>query len=70
MTMVSQTTVKIYQVKSRHSINFPSDFVRDSAFPFEPGEKLIAKIKDGKIVIEKMGVISASVESPNEVTNE
>jgi hypothetical protein len=68
--MVNQATVKIYQVKSRHSINFPSDFVKDSAFPFEPGEKLIAKIKDGKIVIERMGVISASVESPNEATNE
>ncbi len=68
--MVNQTTVKIYQVKSRHSINFPSDFVRDSAFPFEPGEKLIAKIKDGKIVIERSSPISATAEQPNEVTNE
>jgi hypothetical protein len=70
MSMVNQATVRIYQVKSRHSINFPSDFVRDSAFPFEPGEKLIAKIKNGKIVIEKMGVVSAGVESPNESTSE
>jgi hypothetical protein len=68
--MVNQATVKIYQVKSRHSINFPSDFVRDSSFPFEPGEKLTAKIKNGKIVIERASVITPGVESPNEVTEE
>jgi hypothetical protein len=51
-TMVNQAKVKIYGVKSRHSINLPSDFVRDSTFPFETGEELIAKIEGKRIVIE------------------
>jgi hypothetical protein len=51
--MVNQTRVRMYEVKSRHSINFPSEFVRDSAFPFKPGDHLIARIKGGKLVIEK-----------------
>jgi hypothetical protein len=51
--MVSQAKVKLYGSKSRHSINLPSDFVRDSAFPFVVGEELIAKIEVGKVVIEK-----------------
>ena len=55
ISMVNQAKVKLYEVKSRHSINFPSDFARDSAFPFKPGEELIAKIEGDKIVIEKMG---------------
>lgn len=53
LSMVSQTKVKLYGSKSRHSINFPSDFVRDSAFPFSVGEELVAKIEEGKVVIEK-----------------
>lgn len=51
--MVSKAPVKIYAVKSRHSINLPSDLVRDSAFPFVAGEALEAKIVDKKIIIEK-----------------
>ena len=51
--MVSQAKVKLYGSKSRHSINFPSDFVRDSAFPFTVGEELIARIDGDKVVIEK-----------------
>lgn len=51
--MTGQANIKIYAVKSRHSINLPSDFVRDSAFPFEVGEELIARIEDKKIIIEK-----------------
>jgi len=51
--MTGQATVKIYAVKSRHTINLPSDFVRDSAFPFKIGEELVARIHDGKVVIEK-----------------
>jgi hypothetical protein len=51
--MVAETKVKIYAVGSRHSINLPSEFVRDSAFPFKPGEELQARISDGQIVIEK-----------------
>jgi hypothetical protein len=51
--MTGQANVKIYAVKSRHSINLPSDFVRDSAFPFVVGEELIARIENGKVIIEK-----------------
>jgi hypothetical protein len=51
--MTGQANVKIYAVKSRHSINLPSDFVRDSAFPFGVGEELIARIENRKVVIEK-----------------
>ena len=52
-TMVDRVKVKVYEYKSRHSINFPTEFVRDSAFPFKIGEDLIARIDNGKIVIEK-----------------
>jgi hypothetical protein len=51
--MVSQAKVKLYGSKSRHSINLPSDFVRDSTFPFTVGEELMARIEGGKIIIEK-----------------
>jgi hypothetical protein len=51
--MVNRASVKIYAVKSRHSINLPSEFVRDSAFPFRPNEELIARIDGNRIVIEK-----------------
>jgi len=51
--MVDKVKVKIYRVKSRHTINLSSDFVRDSAFPFKPGEELIAKIDGERIVIER-----------------
>ena len=39
--------------KSRHSVNLPSEFVRDSAFPFKVNEPLIARIDKQRIVIEK-----------------
>ena len=51
--MSGTAKVKIYEVGSRHSINLPSDFVGDSAFPFQPKEELLARIEDGRIVIEK-----------------
>jgi hypothetical protein len=51
--MTSQANVKIYAVKSRHTINLPGEFVRDSAFPFKVGDELIAKIEGEKVVIEK-----------------
>jgi len=53
--MASQAKVKIYAVKSRHTINLPGEFVRDSAFPFKVGEELVARIEEGKVVIEKKG---------------
>lgn len=55
--MTGQASVKLYAVKSRHTINLPSEFVRDSAFPFKVGEELIAKIENGKVVIEKKEII-------------
>ncbi|MDF0593147.1 hypothetical protein P0O24_06075 [Methanotrichaceae archaeon M04Ac] len=51
--MVNQANVKLYAYKSRHSINLPSDFVRDSAFPFEVGEELVARIDGKRVIIEK-----------------
>ena len=59
--MTGQATVKIYAVKSRHTINLPSDFVRDSAFPFKVGEELLARIDGGKVVIEKKETESHSL---------
>ncbi len=52
--MVNKTKVKLYGVQSRHSINLPSDFVRDSTFPFKTGEELLAKIEGDRVVIERM----------------
>lgn len=51
--MVSQAKIKIYKVGSRHSINLPSELVRDSAFPFKPLEDLTVKIEGSRLVIEK-----------------
>ena len=51
--MTNSTKVKIYVSKSRHSINLPSDFVRDSVFPFQIGEQLTARIDGKKMIIEK-----------------
>jgi hypothetical protein len=51
--MTSQAKVKIYVVKSWHTINLAGEFVRDCAFPFEVEEDLIARIDGNKVVIEK-----------------
>ena len=51
--MTAQAKVKIYVSSGRHSINLPSELVRDSAFPFEPLEELVAKIEGNRIVIER-----------------
>lgn len=51
--MVSEANVKIYRVGSRHSINLPSSFVKDSNFPFEPHEELIARIEGKRVILEK-----------------
>jgi len=50
--LTAQAKVKIY-VSGRHSINIPSEFVRDSAFPFKPLEELVARIDGKRVVIEK-----------------
>lgn len=60
--MVIQATIKIYKVDSRHSIYLPKDFINDSAFPFKPREKLIAKIENKKVIIEKASVTSIGKE--------
>ncbi|MHB1907757.1 MAG: hypothetical protein ACYCQJ_02655 [Nitrososphaerales archaeon] len=51
--MVDKAEVKIYAVGSRHSVNLPSDLVRDSQFPFEAGEKLIIRIDKDRLIIER-----------------
>ncbi|WP_424026516.1 hypothetical protein [Methanoregula sp.] len=68
--MVNLVRVRMYEVKSRHSINFPSEFVRDSAFPFKPGDDLRAKIEDGKIIIEKIGHVSQTAPPPYDDKND
>ncbi len=51
--MTDRAKVKIYVSKGRHSINLPSELVRDSAFPFEPMEELVARIDGNRVLIEK-----------------
>lgn len=51
--MVDHTEVRLYVYKSRHSVNLPTDFIRDSQFPFKPGQKLIARIDGDKVILEK-----------------
>lgn len=53
MYMVSKIPVKIYKVGSRHAINLKSNFITDSAFPFQPNEDLIARIDGKRVIIEK-----------------
>jgi len=61
LAMAKQVTVIMEKMKSGYNINFPSDFVNNSAFPFESDVKLIAKIEGKKVVIEEMGGISAGI---------
>jgi hypothetical protein len=51
--MVKETRVKVYLYKGRYSINLPSDFATDSAFPFKPLEDLKASIEGERIIIER-----------------
>lgn len=51
--MVNEVRLKIYKVGSRHSINLPSSFVLDSAFPFKPKEEIVARINGKKVILEK-----------------
>jgi len=51
--VVRETKIKITEVKgARHTIYFRKDFVTDSAFPFKPGQELVAKIVGKKVIIE------------------
>jgi hypothetical protein len=51
--LTAQARVKIYVSGGRHSINLPSELVRDSAFPFKPLEELVARIDGKRVVIER-----------------
>ena len=51
--MTAQAKVKIYISKGRHSVNLPTELVRDSAFPFKPMEELVARIDGKRVVIER-----------------
>lgn len=51
--MTAEAKVKIYVSSGRHSVNLPSELVRDSAFPFEPLEGLVARIDGKRLVIER-----------------
>jgi hypothetical protein len=59
--MVSSAKVRLYGCKSRHSINLPSDLVRDSAFPFKINDSLIIKIENDKLIIEKACMDETSI---------
>jgi len=51
--VVKETKVKITEVNgSKHTIYLRKDFVTDSAFPFRPGQKLVAKIVGRMVIIE------------------
>lgn len=52
-SMVAQANVKLYESQNRHSIKFPKEFVKDSAFPFKVMEELVARIEGDKIIIER-----------------
>ena len=51
--MTAQAKVKIYISKGRHSVNLPTELVRDSAFPFKPMEELVARLDGKRVVIER-----------------
>jgi len=51
--MVNKVRVRLYEYKGRHSVNLPSEFVRDSAFPFKSNEELVAEIDGDRIVLER-----------------
>ena len=46
----SKTAGKTYD---RFFIYVPTYVAKDDAFPFEPGEEIVVRIEDGKVIIEK-----------------
>lgn len=50
--MAKEAKVKFYKAGSRHTFYLRKELVTDSAFPFKPGQELIAKIVGNKVVIE------------------
>lgn len=55
--MVREAPTKINKVGSRHTIYLQKILVEDSAFPFKPGEPLVIRIEEGKLVIERASKI-------------
>ena len=43
----------MFQLRSRHSINLPIEFIRDGSFLFKINEELIVRIDGNKIIKEK-----------------
>jgi len=62
--MVDKVRVKIYEYKGRHTLNLPSEFVKDSTFPFKRDEELVAHIDGGKVVIQRAGKRGTGGRSP------
>ena len=53
--MVAVTKIKIYKTDNRHYIYLPSNFIQDSAFPFDVRKNNLQVRLDGnKLVIEKV----------------
>lgn len=50
MNRPTKTGGKLYD---KFFIYIPSDVSKDSAFPFEDGEKVSIRLKNGKLVVEK-----------------
>ena len=51
--MVTDTRTKLSKVGSRHTIYLKKSFVQDKAFPFKPGEPLMARIDNNRLIIER-----------------
>jgi hypothetical protein len=52
--MVTDTKTKLAKVGSRHTIYLKKSFVQDKAFPFKPGEAIMIRIENNRLVIEKV----------------
>ena len=57
--MVSDTEIKAYPRKDRGGwiVYIPSKLIGDSSFPFNSQDKLMIKIKEKRLVIEKKKII-------------
>lgn len=64
--MVTKAKTTIQEVGSRHTIYLRKDLVNDSAFPFEPKQPLIVRIKGDKLIIEKAKHLDRERESEGE----
>ncbi|MFB0543817.1 MAG: hypothetical protein ACETVR_03450 [Candidatus Bathyarchaeia archaeon] len=53
---MNKATTKIYQSDGRFYLYLPSSLVRDSAFPFKPGEDLVVEIIDDTLTVVKEAV--------------